>query len=201
MLGFQEIWQNPRLRALTASRSLNNLAYVSWAVALPFLAAAAAGDHVGVFANLQASATTLLSIGSILAGAFGSWYFHQRTSMGKMVLLASGLGILSVGLLMAGVFAEYWIAISGLTLGIGQYCFRLSGMILGQANTPRDRLSPVIIAGDTLVRFWSFLVTFAVVGCLMQGLHAYVLFLSLGALAAPALSYPLAALYRSAKSA
>jgi len=37
--------------------------------------------------------------------------------------------------------------------------FRLSGMTLGQAFTPPSALGPVIIAGDTVVRSWSFLVS------------------------------------------
>ena len=42
--------------------------------------------------------------------------------------------------------------IMGFIAGIGQFLFRISGMTLGQAITPEDKLSEVILAGDTIVR-------------------------------------------------
>ncbi|MFA6915062.1 MAG: hypothetical protein WC222_01580 [Parachlamydiales bacterium] len=54
---------------------------------------------------------------------------------------------------------HFHVLISACMLGVGTYCFRLSGMTLGQAFTPPSALGPVIIAGDTIVRSWSFLVS------------------------------------------
>ncbi len=194
--GFRELWCNTNLRALTLGRLLNNLAYVTWAVALPLTVAKMANYNVGLFASTQGWANAMLSTGSIIAGVAGSFFFKGRSAISKMVFLSSFMGFFAVIMLSAGSRASILIGVSGLILGVGQYCFRLSGMLLGQANTPRHLLGSVIIAGDTIVRFWSFMVSFVVILCFYWNISEVILLVSSCALVTPILTLNLARRYQ-----
>ena len=191
---------NANLRYLTIGRLLNNLAYVSWAVALPLVVASIADDDVGLFANNQGLANAMLSIGSIALGILGSFFLKGRSSIPTMVFLSSIMGFLSVGMLLMGYHKPILICLSGFMLGAGQYCFRLTGMILGQANTPKYLLGSVIIAGDTIVRFWSFIISFIVIFLFQKEIKGVILILSSFALATPMLTLSLARVYQNSEA-
>ncbi len=197
-VGFRELWSNANLRYLTTGRLLNNLAYVSWAVSLPLVVASIAGHDVGLFANNQGLANAMLSIGSITLGIVGSFFLKGRSSIPTMVFLSSIMGFLSVGMLFMGYQIQILICLSGFILGAGQYCFRLTGMILGQANTPKHLLGSVIIAGDTIVRFWSFIISFIVIFLFQRDIRGAILILSSFALVTPMLTLFLAKVYQKA---
>ncbi|MGK5595551.1 MAG: MFS transporter [Parachlamydiaceae bacterium] len=158
-LGFQILYRNPQVRALTISRLLNNLAYVTCTTAIPLVIAKVANEDSGFFTFQLAITNAIISTGFIGAGVLGA--VNAKTN-GHLILLIYSASLLAFGaclLLMASILFLPLLYLSALFLGIGTYCFRLSGMTLGQAFTPPSALGPVIIAGDTVVRGWSFLVS------------------------------------------
>ena len=164
LIGFKLLLQDPNIRSLNISRILNNLAYVTWTTALPLFLAKVAQGNTALFAEGQGIATSLVSAGFILASLLGIWFAKHPKIMPSLVWGASLLGFSSVVLLSLSFFQSNSLYVSAVLLGIGTYCFRITGMTLGQAFTPEKMLGAVIIAGDTVVRTWSFFVSLAVIG-------------------------------------
>lgn len=158
-LGFQVLYTNPQVRDLTISRLLNNLAYVTCTTAIPLIIAHIANKDQDFFTYQLAIANTLTSTGFIGAGLFAALVTRNSKDVVTLVYLASFLALGSCIVLGAAIMFPSMLYVSAFILGVGTYCFRLSGMTLGQAFTPHSALGPVIIAGDTLVRSWSFLVS------------------------------------------
>ena len=164
LIGFQELIRNRAVRALTLSRLLNNIAYVFCTTAIPLIIARLAHGNNDVFAFQQGSASSLLSFGFIAASIIGTKIAKKNNVMIPMVYLASALGLMAGILLIVSTVFLPLLYFSAVVLGIGTYCFRLSGMTLGQSFTPAPILGPVIVAGDTVVRIWSFFISLITLG-------------------------------------
>src|ERR1700722_13621205 len=158
-LGFQILYSNSRVRALTISRLLNNLAYVTCTTAIPLVIAWIANKDQEFFTFQLAITNALISTGFIGAGLLGAMVSRNSNNVVVLIYLASILAIGANIILMTAILFLPLLYLSACMLGIGTYCFRLSGITLGQAFTPPSALGPVIIAGDTVVRSWSFLVS------------------------------------------
>jgi len=158
-VGFQSLIKDRNIRLLNISRLFNNLAYATWMTTLPFFLAKIAQGDRNIFAQEQGVATSLVSGGFILATLLGTSFAKQSRLMIPMLWTASLLGFGSVVLLVGSLFAKETIYISAFFAGIGVYCFRLLGITIGQAITPKKILGAVIVAGDTVVRGWSFFVS------------------------------------------
>lgn len=163
-IGFQMLLKDKNIRLLNISRILNNLAYATWMTSLPFFLAKVAQDDNAIFAQEQGIATSLVSGGFILATLIGTTFAKQYKLMTTMLWAASLLGASAVAFLACSFIQKETIYIGAFLAGIGVYCFRILGITLGQAITPKNILGAVIIAGDTIVRGWSFLVALCAVG-------------------------------------
>lgn len=159
LLGFKVMIENPAVRSLTFSRLLNNCAYASAVTLLPLVLARGAGGDTQIFSFRQGFSNSLISIGFILSGIVSAKYNKNVSFIKPLVLLASLSGFLSFLILYASLMWISFIYVGAFLLGLGTYCFRISGMTLGQAYTPSTALGPTIIAGDTIVRFFSFLIS------------------------------------------
>lgn len=159
LLGFKVMIENPAVRSLTFSRLLNNCAYASAVTLLPLVLARGAGGDTQIFSFRQGFSNSLISIGFILSGIVSAKYNKNVSFIKPLVLLASLSGFLSFLILYASLMWVSFIYVGAFLLGLGTYCFRISGMTLGQAYTPSTALGPTIIAGDTIVRFFSFLIS------------------------------------------
>lgn len=158
-LGFQILYTNPHVRALTISRLLNNLAYVTCTTAIPLVIAKIAINDSEAFTFYISTVNALISACFIVSGLLGASVSHKNNSIEMLVYLASFLAVGACLTLIGAIEFLPLLYVSACLLGIGTYCFRLSGMTLGQAFTPPSALGPVIIAGDTVVRSWSFFVS------------------------------------------
>lgn len=155
--GYRLLVNNPHIRNLNISRIINNISFITFSVGLPiFIANLVKGDAV-YFAALQGYTTSATAIAFVIAGCFGTVLLKKYPgNIGVLTTLASTLGFFAV------VF-EYFastsqmIIFAAIMLGVGQFCFRISGITLGQSVTPPEHLGQVIIAGDTIVRLSSFL--------------------------------------------
>lgn len=163
-IGFKLLLTDRNIRTLNISRLLNNLTYVTWTTALPLLLAKVAHGDTDLFAQEQGISTSLVSGGFILATLLGTWLAKRPKLMSTMVWSSTLLGFSSVVLLSISLFQNEILYVSAFLLGLGTYCFRISGMTLGQAFTPEKMLGAVIVAGDTVVRSWSFLVSLSAIG-------------------------------------
>lgn len=202
-LGFKVLYQNPNVRTLTISRMLNNLSYVTCTTAIPLVIAKIANNDQELFTFNLAITNTLISTGFISAGLLGA-AFSRKSNVVLLVYSASILALTACFMLTAAILNPLLLYIAALLLGIGTYCFRLSGMTLGQAFTPPSALGPVIIAGDTIVRGWSFFVSASTLFIFelhnLSGISLGTFFLMLnilpcGSLLAPKWSLPLARKY------
>jgi hypothetical protein len=150
---------------------LNNLAYVGWTTSLPLLLARLAKGNSNLFATDQGISMTLVSLGFLSSSLLGGFLGSKKPLISLFVWAASFLGFFSVLLLGTSLLFETSLYLSAFLSGVGTYCFRISGMTLGQAFTPPEDLGSVIIAGDALVRGWSFLVSLLVIGAFQ--IHNY----------------------------
>jgi Major Facilitator Superfamily len=158
-VGFRVLYEHAEVRSLTISRLLNNLAYVTCTTAIPLVIAIMVNRNQDFFTYQLAVTNALISTGFIGAGLIGARISRNNNNIISLVYLSSILGFTSCLLLISSLTLLPLLYLSTFLLGIGTYCFRISGMTLGQAFTPSTILGPVIIAGDTVVRSWSFLVS------------------------------------------
>jgi len=203
-IGFSCIFKNQEIRSLTISRLLNNLAYVTCTTAIPLIIAIIANKNEEIFTFHLAVTNSFISAGFIGTGVLVGSLSKKNQGVVSLVYLTPFIGIVSSILLVSSIKFHSLLYLSACLLGIGTYCFRISGMTLGQAYTPPNILGSVIIAGDTIVRGWSFLVSastlaiFEIYPALYPTLgfsfeHLFILnILPLGALFAPKWSLRLA---------
>jgi MFS family permease len=167
LIGFKLLITNRKIRQLNISRLLNNLSYVTWTASLPILIAKIARGDVEMFTAEQGIAMSVVSSGFILASFLGTWIGRKQPRvLTVLIWAASLLGYGAIGLLALSLIEVKFLYLSAFFQGLGTYCFRISGMTIGQAVTPKENLGPVIIAGDAIVRLWSFLISILVVGML-----------------------------------
>jgi hypothetical protein len=159
LVGFREIFRNTDIRSLTLGRLFNNIAYVFCTTSIPLIIARRAEGNTDFFAFQQGLSSSLLSAGFITASFLGTRIAKRNNVMVPMIYLAPALAFGSVLLFLIAIIYPTLLYFGAVSLGIGTYCFRLSGMTLGQSFTPQAILGPVIIAGDTIVRIWSFLIS------------------------------------------
>jgi len=163
-LGFKYIFSDRNLRLLTFSRILTNFSYVTWMIALPIVLASFVENNTSLFGQEQGFAMSITSSGIILASLL-SLYFDKKINLIKYLIWGSSvLSFFSVFLLFFSGASFFIIYISSFLLGLGTYCFRISGITLGQAFTPEAILGEVIIAGDTTTRGLSFVASLIVTG-------------------------------------
>lgn len=155
--GFRTIFKYPKLKKLTFFRLLNNMAFVSCTTSIPIVISILAKTDEAYYVFNITTLNTLTSVGFISAGLIGASVLKSFKGLPILVHLASYSGFIACLLLFTA--SKTLLPFSALILGIGTYCFRISGMTLGQSFTPPDLLGPVIIAGDTIVRIWSFFIS------------------------------------------
>lgn len=163
-VGFHLLIKNKNIFMLNISRLLNNLSYVTWITALPLLIAKIAMGDVNLFAKEQGISTSLLSGGFILASLMGVFFSKHQRLISVLVWCSTLFGLSAIILLSLSLFQNVFLYVSAFLIGLGTYCFRISGITLGQAFTPKEHLGSVIIAGDMVVRGWSFFVSIATIG-------------------------------------
>lgn len=158
-LGFKTILINEHVRSLTLNRILNNCAFVSCVTIAPVIIAKGASGELDLFTSRQGFLSSLISLGFIGASLIGSKLTRNPKRITILVFGASVIGYVSYFFIVMGLIWVNSIFFGAFLLGIATFCFRISGMTLGQAFTPVSELGPVIIAGDAIVRLWSFLVS------------------------------------------
>ncbi len=163
-IGFQSLVKDRNIRLLNISRLLNNLAYATWIASFPFFLAKIAEGDKNIFAQEQGIATSLVSGGFIFATLIGTLFAKKYKLMTTMLWAASVMGFIAVTLLACSLFQKEMMYIGAFLAGAGAYCFRLLGITIGQSITPKTILGAVIIAGDTIVRGWSFFISLFVLG-------------------------------------
>ena len=160
--GYQEIFSNRNLFRMTLSRIVNNLSCIGYAVSLPiFVARQSMGDEA-MFSEIHGISIALTNAGFIITGLICSFILKKHPEfVVHLVNLASYLGCLScfIAYFSTNIF---YLFISSLILGIGIYCFRVSGMSVGQSITKNSVLAHVVLAGDSIVRMSSFLTSLAI---------------------------------------
>lgn len=159
LVGFRELCKSPSLRALTCGRLLTNMAYVFCTTSIPLIIARITKGNSDFFASKQGATNSIFAAGFIAASLLGTRISKQHNVIIPMVYLAPTLGLGSVLLLMIAIVHPLFLYLSAIFLGLGTYCFRISGMTLGQSFTSPSVLGPVIVAGDTIVRIWSFIIS------------------------------------------
>jgi MFS family permease len=159
LIGFQEVYRNIDIRSLTLGRLFNNVAFVFYTTATPLVIARIARGDMNFFASRQGIASSVLSVGFISASIIGTRIARKNKVIVPMIYLTPILAFLSVIFLITSIAVPSFLFLSAIILGVGTYCFRISGMTLGQSFTPPAILGPVIIAGDTVVRLWSFFIS------------------------------------------
>lgn len=195
-LGFKLILQNRELRLLNANRLLNHSCYVTWASILPILLAQ---NNCIDFSQEQGFCNSLASVGFLCTGFFVTLFSKKQAPLLSMVCMASFVGFSTLAIALSFPFSLGLFYLCAFLIGLGTYCFRISGITLGLAFTPKESLGPAIIAGDTIIRAWSFIVSLSVLFLYRQmtlGPQLIILLASL-ALAAPLIIYPLVIKYRA----
>lgn len=158
-IGFKLLISNEHIKYLNISRLMNNLSFVTWTTALPLLLAQSSQGQTDIFVKEQGLAISLVSAGFIMSSLIGTCFSKHAKMLIFLSWSASIFGFFSVILLVVSTSYIYALYFGAFLSGMGTYCFRISGMTLGQAITPKNDLGAVIIAGDTVVRIWSFFVS------------------------------------------
>ncbi|MGN2254286.1 MFS transporter [Frateuria sp. GZRe12] len=142
------------LRGLLVFRLLVNLIYTGIPVALPYLLSKSAPNH-DEYVWLQATSLAALRVGPLAASLLGLVVLNGRPSMVTKVSVWSPVVGSIATIVLAAFFNAYAAIACCLLVGVSQYGSRLTGMVLGPAVTPPNRLAEVILAGDTIVRLVS----------------------------------------------
>jgi hypothetical protein len=142
----------------TLSRILNNTMYGTYIVIVPFFIALLSEKQGYAPAQIFMGVQTCVNAGFLLASLIGTCILKNNPQyVGCLIYLTYILAMLAVLGSFQYTSLEILIA-SAFLLGAGSYCFRVSGMSLGQAITPPHLMGHIIIAGDTLVRGTTFLI-------------------------------------------
>jgi MFS family permease len=205
-VGFKILLQNKNIFKLNLSRLLNNISYVSFATGIPVWVAQTVthspyppshtsyASHTTYpahspgldFSNYLGYCQSAVTIGFFISSILGIAGYITHKTLWLVVMLASVCGVLSVYLatLTTGIG---WLLCACCVCGFGQFFFRISGISIGQSYTPPHILSPVILAGDSIVRIWSAGVSYIAIVVLKpyEGTHfpsiVWLCLLSLGA--------------------
>ena|GEM_PF-4500548 len=153
-IGYQCIFSIRALALMTASRLLNNLLYVGLPVCLPLIIGAMRLTATEA-AWTQASGISALRLGALCSGIVLAFALSKKEALARFLpMQAVACGLVAVALLCVARDPMIVIAACG-AAGLGQFAFRLSGTTFGPAVTPPHQLAHVILAGDTIVRFFS----------------------------------------------
>jgi len=163
-LGFKYIFSDKALRLLTLNRILNNFSYGAWLITLPLVLASLVDKNSSVFGQEQGFAMSVTSLGVILASFIGVYLDKKFIIMNFLVWGASIFSFCSVLILFFSMHGFFLLYISAFLLGLGTYCFRISGITLGQLFTPKEILGEAIIGGDTITRGATFISSLFVAG-------------------------------------
>ncbi|MFC6841328.1 MFS transporter [Xanthomonas theicola] len=162
--GYRLILSHPEIRGLTLFRCVNHLAYTTFNVALPLWVAASVAGSSRLPTDLLGQALMLTTASMIAASLLGGTALRRWPQwIGSFPWISSVLGVLSV-IVAAAAGGARGLLLGSLLLGVGLYFFRLCGIVIGAAITPNWAMGPVIVAGDTLNRTGSFLISLVVPG-------------------------------------
>jgi len=161
--GFHLIIKNRNLLLLNLNRMLNNIAYVTWSTIIPLILVGHDSGKLNNFTSGQGFCNSLIAIGFIFSGIVMTMLFKKTSRIVPMIVLATGLGFGATVFLLIFQTNILFVYLCAFCIGFGTYCFRMTGMTLGPIYTPKEYLGPVIIASDTIVRGWSFLISVAVI--------------------------------------
>lgn len=154
LAGYRCIFHIRALALMTVSRLLNNILYVGLPISLPLIIGEMTLTPPDA-AWTQASGIAAMRTGAFFGGLILTYLLTWRSSLDRWLPLqaiACGFG---------AVVALYFAAVPTLVIlacalaGLGQFAFRLSGTTFGPAVTPMNELAHTILAGDTIVRFFS----------------------------------------------
>ncbi len=179
--GYQVLVKNEDVRGMTLHRLMNQIIFGFFYIGLPVLLAPYAQEGES-YAHYYSTFYIFFSIGFLFLALSQNFYFFNK----KVVGFFSKLLSFSLFFCFVGIFFPHLIKILpllGLFLGISQFCQRMLIILLGREFTPRESLTSVIIAGDTISRISSVLV-----GRLSLFLIKQSFFLKLGFLVIPLLS-------------
>lgn len=156
--GYKILLNNKNIRFLTISRFLNNLSYITFIAAMPIFISRSDNVNELHFAKLLTTAQVTMGIACVVSGLLGTYILKNEPRMLKyFIYLTSLCGFSSVSIL-GFCSTETMLIVASFIIGIGQYCFKISGMVLGTTITPGNILGNVIISGDTVIRGCSFLI-------------------------------------------
>lgn len=154
MDGYGTIVSSPGLRNLTISRLLNNLIYTALPVIIPLIAANLLKSSAS-YVWFQSIALAALRSGALGSSLFATTFLKRHPELAiKAAQGATIIGVISlVGISLC--FSPFLLLAFFFSGGIGQFFFRLSGLVLGPSVTPINKMSEIILASDTIVRFYS----------------------------------------------
>ncbi|MGO1070186.1 MFS transporter [Lysobacter sp. CA199] len=187
--GYRLVLTHPQIRGLTLFRFFNHLAYTTFNVALPLWVAAAVAGSGQLPTDLLGQALMASTASMIAASLLGGAALKRRPHwVAHFPWISSLLGVVAVVVAVVAGDAR-GLLLASLLLGVGLYFFRLCGIVIGAAVTPGRSMAPVIVAGDTLTRVGSFLISLGVPGLALLALPVSPLIpIALLALLAPALT-------------
>lgn len=157
--GFKTMVKNKEVFNLTISRFLTNCAYVSSTTIIPLVIAKGVYGNDALFTLRQGYSNAIISLGFIAASMVGLKTNKNNNLVKAMVIIAPLFGFSSFICFLFGSYHISLLYIGSLVIGFGTYCFRIAGITLGSAFTPTNTFGPTVIACDTMVRLWSFLVS------------------------------------------
>ncbi len=156
LTGFREIVRNPGLLRITSFRLVNYIATIAYTVSLPILVARMANGNSQVNAAIHSYSISMIHLGFIVSGLFGSWILKRKP---KWIICF--FNISPIFIVLASIMAFYvrqpcYLQITALLYGMGLYLFRTSISIIGQALTKKDKLAHVILVGDAVVKSFAY---------------------------------------------
>ena len=154
--GMKAIMQDTDLLRITSYRMINCMAIAAYMISLPILIAKLAKGDGQLHAQIYSYNLSFSNLGFILGGIYGSWSLKTRP---KSIIYFCNIGPMLI--VIAAIVAFYvsnavYLHITALLHGIGLYLLRTATAIIAQALTQQDKLMHVILAGDAIVKFFSY---------------------------------------------
>lgn len=151
-IGYRVILNSASLTGLTINRILNNLLFSGIIVLIPVMVAKGSTNN-DEFTVMQNIILSFISAGFVVNGFISNRILKKypfiAVVFAKLSTLVAMFAIIIAAIFNFHAHALYLMAV---LTGAGQFYFRISGMTLGQAVTPKDNLAEVILSSDTVVR-------------------------------------------------
>lgn len=153
--GYKELFKNKDILKMTIHRLINQCFFSFFYVGLPMLIAPYCFSSED-YSYYHSYFYTSFSLGFLLLAYIQNRYLSAK----KIVKLLSYILSFSLFLALLSTLYKnfiYLLPLTGFFVGISQYSQRMIIILLGKEFTPIDKLTNIIISGDTLSRISSLL--------------------------------------------